>query len=81
MADVTGTPIPAGPHEIEITVIAGNIVTTGDVNQRWSGEYSGYGSGGATGLGKTVPANSEIDINGDGIVNILDLILVVATHG
>ena len=30
-------------------------------------------------FGKTVPANSEVDMNGDGVVNIQDLI-IVAQH-
>ena len=32
-------------------------------------------------LGKTVPSGSEVDMNGDGIVNILDLILVSQNMG
>ena len=32
-------------------------------------------------LGKTVPAHSVVDLNGDGIVNILDLILVSQNMG
>ena len=31
--------------------------------------------------GKTVPANSDVDINGDGIINIIDLILVAQHMG
>lgn len=32
-------------------------------------------------FGKTVPANSEVDMNGDGIINVLDLILVSQNMG
>ena len=70
---VTGDIIPAGPHEITITV-EGRLAT-GDVNR----------DGQVTildlilvsqQLGKRVPAGSPVDVNGDGVVTILDLILV-----
>ena len=32
-------------------------------------------------FGKTVPANSAVDVNGDGVISILDLILVAAHLG
>ena len=78
LADVTGTPIPAGLHEVEI-VIAEHL-TTGDVNR--DGQVSILDMVlVAQRLGKTVPSGSEVDINGDGIVNILDLILVSQNMG
>ncbi len=70
---VTGDIIPAGPHEITITV-EGRLAT-GDVNR----------DGKVTildlilvsqQLGKRVSADSPVDVNGDGVVTILDLILV-----
>ena len=74
----TGEIIPAGPHEIYITVE--ERLPTGDVNR----------DGGvdildlilvAQQLGKSVPANSPVDINGDGVVNIFDLTLVAQGIG
>ena len=68
---ITGENIPAGPHEITIT-IEGQLAT-GDVNR----------DGRVTildlilvsqQLGKRVPAGSPVDVNGDGVVTILDLI-------
>ena len=76
--DVTGTLIPAGPHEIRITV--GGQIATGDVNR----------DGVVTildliliarQLGQRVPANSQVDLNGDGAVSILDLILAARSLG
>ena len=70
---ITGGIIPAGPHEITITVE--RRLATGDVNR----------DGQVTildlilvsqQLGKRVPAGSPVDVNGDGVVTILDLILV-----
>ena len=73
LADVTGTPISADPHEVEI-VIAEHL-RTGDVNR--DGQVSILDMVlVAQRLGQTVPSGSEVDMNGDGIVNILDLILV-----
>ncbi len=75
---VTGDIIPAGPHEITITV-EGRLAT-GDVNR----------DGRVTildlilvsqQLGKRVPAGSPVDVNGDGVVTILDLIFVSGQIG
>ena len=78
LASITGKPIDAGPHEIVITVKGEQ--TTGDVNR--DGQVSILDMVlVARHLGKTVPANSDVDLNGDGIVNILDLILVSQNMG
>ena len=75
---VAGDSIPAGPHEITIT-IEGQLAT-GDVNR----------DGRVTildlilvsqQLGKRVPAGSPVDVNGDGVVTILDLIFVSGQIG
>ena len=75
---VTGDIIPAGPHEITITV-EGRLAT-GDINR----------DGQVTildlilvsqQLGKRVPAGSPVDVNGDGVVTILDLIFVSGQIG
>ena len=69
----TGDSIPAGPHEIRIT-IEGQLAT-GDVNR--DGRVSILDLVlAAQQLGKRVPAGSAVDVNGDGVVSILDLILV-----
>ena len=69
----TGDSIPAGPHEIRIT-IEGQL-TTGDVNR--DGRVSILDLVlTAQQLGKRVSAGSAVDVNGDGVVSILDLILV-----
>ncbi|MYE91319.1 T9SS type A sorting domain-containing protein [Candidatus Poribacteria bacterium] len=69
----TGDSIPAGPHEIHIT-IEGQLAT-GDVNR--DGRVSILDLVlAAQQLGKRVPAGSAVDVNGDGVVSILDLILV-----
>ena len=69
----TGENIPAGPHEIQITVEEG--LATGDVNR--DGRVSILDLIlVAQQLGKRVPAGSPVDINGDGVVSILDLIRV-----
>ncbi len=69
----TGDSIPAGPHEIHIT-IEGQL-TTGDVNR--DGRVSILDLVlVAQQLGKRVSAGSAVDVNGDGVVSILDLILV-----
>ena len=76
LAAITGVSIPAGPHEVVITV-EGQLAT-GDVNR--DGQVSILDMVlVARHFGKTVPANSEIDMNGDGVVNIQDLI-IVAQH-
>ena len=69
----TGEHIPAGPHEIKITVEEG--LATGDVNR--DGRVSTLDLIlVAQQLGKRVTAGSAVDINGDGVVSILDLIRV-----
>ena len=69
----TGDIIPAGPHEIRIT-IEGRLAT-GDVNR--DGRVSILDLVlAAQQLGKRVSAGSPVDVNGDGVVSILDLILV-----
>ncbi len=69
----TGDSIPAGPHEIRIT-IEGQF-TTGDVNR--DGRVSILDLVlTAQQLGKRVSAGSAVDVNDDGIVSILDLIIV-----
>ena len=76
--DVTGTLIPAGPHEIRITV--GGQIATGDVNR----------DGVVTildliliarQLGQRVTADASVDLNGDGAVSVLDLILAARSLG
>ena len=70
---VTGDNIPAGPHEIRITVE--ERLPTGDVNR--DGVISILDLIlVAQQLGRRVPAGSPVDINGDGVVSILDLIRV-----
>ena len=70
---VTGTLIPAGPHEITIAV-EGQLAT-GDVNR--DGQVSILDLILVSQqLGKRVPANSPVDVNGDGVITILDLIFV-----
>ena len=69
----TGDNIPAGPHEIRITLE--ERLATGDVNR--DGVISILDLIlVAQQLGKRVPAGSPVDINGDGVVSILDLIRV-----
>ena len=69
----TGDTIPAGPHEIHIT-IEGRLAT-GDVNR--DGRVSILDLVlVAQQLGKRVSAGSAVDVNSDGVVSILDLILV-----
>ncbi len=78
LASITGKPIDARPHEVVITV--GGEQAIGDVNR--DGQVSILDMVlVARHLGKTVPANSDVDLNGDGIVNILDLILVSQNMG
>ena len=75
---VTGDVIPAGPHEITISIES--QLETGDVNR----------DGRVTildlilvsqQLGTRVPAGSPVDVNGDGVVTILDLIFVSGQIG
>ena len=76
LAAITGVSIPAGPHEVIITV-EGRLAT-GDVNRDGQVNILDMVLV-ARHFGKTVPADSEIDMNGDGVVNIQDLI-IVAQH-
>ena len=69
----TGDSIPAGPHEIRITVE--ERLTTGDVNRDGVVSILDLILV-AQQLGKRVPAGSAVDVNGDGVVSILDLIRV-----
>ena len=75
---VTGDSIPAGPHEIRITV-EGQIAT-GDVNRDGVVSILDLILV-AQQLGRRVPANSPVDLNGDGVVSILDLILAARAIG
>ena len=70
---ITGESIPAGPHEIRITVE--ERLTTGDVNRDGVVSILDLILV-AQQLGRRVPAGSPVDINGDGVVSILDLIRV-----
>ncbi len=75
---ITGEAIPAGPHQIRITV-EGQLAT-GDVNR--DGQVSILDLILiARELGKRVPANSPADLNRDGVVSILDLILAAQAIG
>ena len=74
----TGENIPAGPHEITLTV-EGRLAT-GDVNR--DGRVSILDLILVSQqLGKRVAANSPVDVNGDGVVSILDLITVSGQIG
>ena len=74
----TGEIIPAGPHEIQITVE--QRLPTGDVNRDGDVDILDLILV-AQQLGKSVPANSPVDINRDGVVNIFDLTLVAQGIG
>ena len=69
----TGDSIPAGPHEIRITVE--ERLATGDVNRDGVVSILDLILV-AQQLGRRVPAGSAVDVNGDGVVSILDLIRV-----
>ena len=69
----TGDTIPAGPHEIRITVEEG--LPAGDVNRDGVVSILDLILV-AQQLGKRVSAGSAVDVNGDGVVSILDLIRV-----
>ena len=69
----SGDSIPAGPHEIRITVE--ERLTTGDVNRDGVVSILDLILV-AQQLGKRVSAGSAVDVNGDGVVSILDLIRV-----
>ena len=76
--DPTGALIPAGPHEIRITV--GGQLAIGDVNRDGVVSILDLILV-ARQLGQRVPANSPEDLNGDGTVSILDLILAARSLG
>ncbi len=69
----TGDSIPAGPHEIRITVE--EQLATGDVNRDGVVSILDLILV-AQQLGRRVSAGSPVDVNGDGVVSILDLIRV-----
>ncbi len=74
----TGDLIPAGPHEVRITVEG--LLATGDVNR--DGRVSILDLIlVAQQLGNRVSAGSTVDLNGDGAVSILDLILAAQAIG
>ncbi len=75
---VTGDSIPAGPHQIRITV-EGQLAT-GDVNRDGVVSILDLILV-AQQLGKRVPAGSAVDVNGDGVVSILDLIRIAQGIG
>ena len=75
---VTGDSIPAGPHQIRITV-EGQLAT-GDVNRDGVVSILDLILV-AQQLGRRVAANSPVDLNGDGVVSILDLILAARAIG
>ena len=78
LATVSGKTIPAGPHQVRITVAGG--LATGDVNR--DGQVSSLDLVlVAQQLGKQVPQGSPADVNGDGVVNMLDLIIVAQAIG
>ena len=54
---------------------------TGDVNRDGGGQYFGSDSALRGSWGDSVPANSPVDINRDGVVNIFDLTLVAQGIG
>ena len=75
---ITGDAIPAGPHEVRITV-EGRLAT-GDVNR--DGRVSILDLIlVAQQLGRRVAADSPVDLNNDGVVSILDLILAARAIG
>ena len=75
---ITGDAIPAGPHQIRITV-EGQLAT-GDVNR--DGRVSILDLIlVAQQLGRRVAADSPVDLNNDGVVSILDLILAARAIG
>ena len=74
----TGAAIPAGPHQIRITVEEG--LATGDVNRDGVVSILDLILI-AQQLGRRVAAGSPVDLNGDGVVSILDLILTARNLG
>ena len=78
LGTITGENLPAGPHQIRITV-AGRLAT-GDVNR--DGKVSILDLILiAQQLGRRVASGSAVDLNGDGVVSILDLILAARAIG
>ena len=75
---ITGEHIPAGPHEVHLTV-EGRLAT-GDVNRDGVVSILDLILV-ARQLGQRVPAGSTVDVNGDGVVSILDLIRVAQGIG
>ena len=75
---ITGEAIPAGPHEIRITV-EGQLAT-GDVNRDGVVSILDLILV-AQQLGQKGAADSPVDLNGDGVVSILDLIRVARAIG
>ena len=76
LAAITGVSIPAGPHEVVITVE--RQLATEDVNRDGQVNILDMVLV-ARHFGKTVPPDSDVDLNGDGVINIQDLI-IVAQH-
>ena len=75
---ITGTAIPAGPHQVYI-VVEGRLAT-GDINR--DGRVSILDLILiARELGRRVSAGSPVDLNRDGVVSILDLILAAQAIG
>ena len=75
---ITGETIPAGPHEVSITVE--ERLATADVNRDgWVTILDLVLI--AQQLGRGVPANSPVDLNRDGVVSILDLIFAAQAVG
>ena len=74
----TGENIPAGPHEITLSVE--ERLATGDVNRDGVVSILDLILV-ARQLGNSVPSDSPEDINGDGLVNIFDLTLVAQGIG
>ena len=72
-ATITGDSLPAGPHEITVS-IEGQLAA-GDVNRDGQVTVADMILVAAQ-LGKRVPAGTAEDVNGDGIVNMLDLLFV-----
>ena len=74
----TGEIIPAGPHEVYITVE--ERLLSGDVNRDGDVDIFDLILV-ARQFGESVPPNSDVDINGDGMVDIFDLTLVAKGFG
>ena len=74
----TGALLPAGPHQIRITV--GGQIATGDVNRDGIVTILDLILI-ARQLGQRVSANSPADLNSDGAITILDLIIAARSLG